>query len=304
MILHKKERQQALDFLRRFRLVGSPIVNGARSLPDMGAEDVEYGLARLFGVFRFNLRVLRQLEEFVGPSQTHHGSRCIPQVLNGVFQAFLPLSPLSVQVGICLFLCGLGLCLCSTALCFCSDFHCPRSSVRCQSLQGKQNAAHADSEEFEDLEFVAYAETFESPCGTCGPHDNHKGRKQHDEKEDKNEDEDRKKAHCDFAGYWRFPRTNEFMMDMCGNRRRGPDCLCSDRVAQIGSSVQFTFNGIYQPTPGSFPLQYPTSGPLRAAGPERSLRATRLPMPAIESADSTRGPEARRLQMHQHRTLL
>ena len=45
MVLHEKQSQQALDFLRGFRLVRFPILIFTRRRAYMGAENVEDGLA-------------------------------------------------------------------------------------------------------------------------------------------------------------------------------------------------------------------------------------------------------------------
>ena len=77
-----------------------PILAFARYPADVAAEDVEHGSAELFCI-------TRQVEEFVGTAQAH-GVRLMPQVLNGIFQAFLPLPLLGVPVGFCLLLHAYG----------------------------------------------------------------------------------------------------------------------------------------------------------------------------------------------------
>ena len=57
-------------------------------LADMGAENVEHGLAQLWGIFR-------QMEEFVCPAQAHR-VLIISQVFNGIFHALLPQSLLGI----------------------------------------------------------------------------------------------------------------------------------------------------------------------------------------------------------------
>ena len=62
----------------------------------MGAENVQDGLTPPFSIFR-------QMEQFISPTQTYR-VRCVSQVLNGIFQALLPLPLLGVLVGFRLFL--------------------------------------------------------------------------------------------------------------------------------------------------------------------------------------------------------
>ncbi len=81
------------------------------------------------------------MEQFVGTTQTHR-DRFMPQMFNGVFQSFLPMSLF------CCF-CGLGLCVCGT-------FHRFRTLMRCQGLQGKQDTTHAKPQKFQDLVFWGY----------------------------------------------------------------------------------------------------------------------------------------------------
>ena len=102
------------------------------------------------------------MKEFVSPTQAH-GVRFVPEVLDSVFQAFLALTLLGVLV-------GLRLLLRSVGLRYCGIFHCFSASVRCQGLQCKQDAAHADSQKFQNLEFVAYSKSSESPCGGVREH--------------------------------------------------------------------------------------------------------------------------------------
>ena len=98
------------------------------------------------------------MEEFVGTTQAH-GFRLIPQVPDGVFQAFLPLSLLGVEVG-------------SRLLLRC-NFHRFGAPVGYYSPNGKKDPAHTDAQEFQNLEFFGYPKEIESPHGIFGDHDNH-----------------------------------------------------------------------------------------------------------------------------------
>ena len=88
----------------------------------MGAEDVKNGLTPLLGIFR-------QMEKFVGATETHRGRRA-SEVLDSIFQPFLP-QPLLVRVG--------------------GVFHRLGTLVRSESLQGEQNTPHPDAEKLQDL---------------------------------------------------------------------------------------------------------------------------------------------------------
>ena len=51
-LLHKRQRQQALDFFRGFRCVLFPIFAFTSRLADMSAENIQHCLAQPFGIFR------------------------------------------------------------------------------------------------------------------------------------------------------------------------------------------------------------------------------------------------------------
>ena len=68
----------------------------------------------------------------------------MPQVLNGIFQAFLSLTLLGVLVGFCLFFRGLG-------LRFGSFLHRLSAPIGDHGLYGKQDAAHTDSQKCQDF---------------------------------------------------------------------------------------------------------------------------------------------------------
>lgn len=89
------------------------------------------------------------MEEFVGTAQTH-GVGLMSQVFNGVFQAFLPLPLFGILIGFCLLFSGFGLRVRGF-------FHCLGTCMRSQGLQGEQDAAHADSQEFQRLRFFLYS---------------------------------------------------------------------------------------------------------------------------------------------------
>ena len=140
MFFHEHQCQQALDFFRWFRLVLLPILAFARGPADMGAENVEHGLAQFFGVFR-------QMKEFVGTAQTH-GVRWVAQVLDGVLQALLSLPLLGVLVGLGLLFRGLGLRLRCISLRFRGILHGLGAPVGSHSLHNQENTAHTNPKEF------------------------------------------------------------------------------------------------------------------------------------------------------------
>ena len=72
------------------------------------------------------------------------------QVFNGIFQTFLSLPTLDILISRCLLLRGFS-------LCFRGVFHRLGTCMRSQGLQGKQNTAHADSQEFQRLRFLSYS---------------------------------------------------------------------------------------------------------------------------------------------------
>ena len=73
------------------------------------------------------------MKEFVG-SAPAHGFFFIPQVFNGVFQAFLPLPLLGVLIGSRLLLCCSGLSFRRIGLFIRGIFHRLSTSVRGQDL--------------------------------------------------------------------------------------------------------------------------------------------------------------------------
>ena len=95
----------------------------------MGAEDVKNGLTPLLGIFR-------QMEKFVGATETHRGRRA-SEVLNGIFQPFLPQPLLGGPVSFDLRVGGI--------------FHRLGALVRSEGLQGEKNATHPDAEKFQNL---------------------------------------------------------------------------------------------------------------------------------------------------------
>ena len=109
---------------------------------NVGAENIQYGLTQVFGV-------LCKMEEFVGAAQTH-GVGLMPQVFNSVFQSFLSLPTLDVLISRCLLFRGLGLRVRGF-------FHRLGTFMGSQGLQGEQDAAHADSQEFQCLRFFSYS---------------------------------------------------------------------------------------------------------------------------------------------------
>lgn len=141
MLLHEKQRQEALNFFRGFRFVLLSIFVFPRRPADVGTENIQDGLTQVFGV-------LCKMEEFVSAAQTH-GVGLMPQVFNGIFQTFLSLPTLDVLISRCLLFRGLGLRVRRV-------FHRLGTCMRSQGLQGEQDAAHADSQEFQRLRFFLY----------------------------------------------------------------------------------------------------------------------------------------------------
>ena len=142
MFLHEKQGQQTLDFLGGLRFVLLSIFVFPRRLADVGTENIQYGLTQVFGV-------LCKMEEFVSAAQTH-GVGLMPQMFNGIFQTFLSLPTLDVLISRCLLFRGLGLRVRGV-------FHRLGTYMRSQGLQSEQDAAHADSQEFQRLKFFSYS---------------------------------------------------------------------------------------------------------------------------------------------------
>ena len=86
---------------------------------DVGTENIQDGLTQVFGI-------LRQMKKLVGTTQTH-GVGLMPQVFNGVFQAFLPLPLFGILIGFCLLFGSFGLRVRGF-------FHCLGACMRSQGL--------------------------------------------------------------------------------------------------------------------------------------------------------------------------